>query len=73
VVSKRCISFLDPGVQAADYERMKTQHSIEPSWKSKPELCARCPRCKEVFPLGYNYCPECGAALKRGGKANKRR
>jgi len=37
----------------------------EPAWKSKPELCATCRTCKEVFPLGFNFCPDCGKALTR--------
>lgn len=35
------------------------------SWKTKPELTARCPNCKELFPLGYNFCPDCGRELQQ--------
>lgn len=44
-------------------DRMK---SPQPTWKTKPELTAHCPSCSVVFPLGYNFCPYCGTALKYG-------
>jgi len=35
----------------------------------KPELCATCRTCKEVFPLGYNFCPDYGRPLSKWRKA----
>ena len=55
---------LDRRSGTADADHMK-----KPQWKDRPELCANCPKCKELYPLGYNYCPDCGSDLKHPKRA----
>ena len=36
-----------------------------PAWKRRPSITVVCRACREVYPLGYNCCPDCGRALKK--------
>jgi hypothetical protein len=42
---------------------------MQQTWKSKPEVTARCPSCREVFPLGYNFCPD-AVAMSSGPRTS---
>ena len=58
-----CLNYLAVAPRQAHSTCMRKPKT--PAWKRKPELCATCKPCKEVFPLGYNFCPDCGKGLTR--------